>query len=147
MQVFDTPGNVSLQVKLPSGRVVVTTVDEPRTSVELVGGGRRATEAVDEVEVTMDEHRGRHVIRIEQKDRFRWGPIQITWGGDIECRIVCPRGSDLEFSSGSADLKVDGELGEVAAGTASGDVRLDAARGELKVKTASGDISVRSPVT
>ena len=28
---FETPGSVSLQIKLPSGRVVVTTVDEPKT--------------------------------------------------------------------------------------------------------------------
>ena len=48
MHVFETPGSVSLQIKLPSGRVVVTTADEPRTTVEVVasrssrpGRGRR----------------------------------------------------------------------------------------------------------
>ena len=142
MPVFDTPGSVSLQIKLPSGRVVVTTADEPRTSVELIPVGRRGPDAIDDVSVTADEHHGRHVIRIEQKDRFRWGPIQITWGGDIETRIQCPPGTDLELAGSSTDLRVAGDLGEVSVRTASGDVRLDTVRSKLQVKTASGDISV-----
>jgi DUF4097 and DUF4098 domain-containing protein YvlB len=99
---------------------------------------------VDDVEVTMDERLGRHVVKVEHRDRFRWGPIQITWGGDFECRITCPRGTDLDLSGGSTDLRVEGELGEVSVRTASGDVRLDESRGELQVKTASGDITVRA---
>jgi hypothetical protein len=84
MHVFETPGSVSLQVKLPSGRVLVTTADEPRTTVEVVAVGRRGQDAIDEIEVTMEERLGRTVVKVEQKDRFRWGPIQITWGGDFE---------------------------------------------------------------
>jgi hypothetical protein len=83
MPVFETPGNVSLQIKLPSGRVVVTTVDEPRTSVELIPIDRRGSDAVDHISVSADEHQGRHIVRIEQKDRISWGPIQVaraaTW--------------------------------------------------------------------
>ena len=140
VHVFETPGDVALQVRLPSGRVVLTTADDPRTTVEIVG--RRGQDAVDEIDVTMDERRGEHVIRIEQKDRFRWGPIQITWGGDFECRITCPHGSNLDLSGGSTDVKVDGELGEASVRTASGDVHLDTVRAELQVKTASGDVWV-----
>ena len=142
MHVFETPGSVSLQVKLPSGRVLVTTADEPRTTVEVVAVGRRGQDAIDEIEVTMDERLGRYAVKVEQKDRFRWGPIQITWGGDFECRIVCPPGTDLDLAGGSTDLRSDGELGEVSVRTASGDIRLESVRGDLQVKTASGDISV-----
>ena len=142
MHVFETPGSVSLQVKLPSGRVLVTTADEPRTTVEVVAVGRRGQDAIDEIEVTMDERLGRYAVKVEQKDRFRWGPIQITWGGDFECRIVCPSGTDLDLAGGSTDLRSDGELGEVSVRTASGDIRLESVRGDLQVKTASGDISV-----
>ena len=142
MHVFETPGSVSLQVKLPSGRVLVTTADEPRTTVEVVAVGRRGQDAIDEIEVTLDERLGRYAVKVEQKDRFRWGPIQITWGGDFECRIVCPPGTDLDLAGGSTDLRSDGELGEVSVRTASGDIRLESVRGNLQVKTASGDISV-----
>ena len=144
MHVFETPGSVSLQVKLPSGRVLVTTADEQRTTVEVVAVGRRGQDAIDEIDVTMEERLGRYVVRIEQKDRFRWGPIQITWGGDFECRIACPPGSDLDLSGGSTDIRADGELGEVAIRTASGDIRLETVLRDLEVKTASGDIDVAS---
>jgi DUF4097 and DUF4098 domain-containing protein YvlB len=142
MQVFETPGSVSLQIKLPSGRVMVTTAEESRTTVDVVALGRRGQDAVDEIDVTMEEHRGRYVVTIEQKDKFRLGPIQITWGGDFECRITCPLGTDLQLSGGSTDLRVDGELGAAVVKTASGDVELGDVRENAQVKTASGDISV-----
>jgi hypothetical protein len=142
MHVFETPGSVSLQVKLPSGRVLVSTADEPLSTVEVVAVGRRGQDAVDEIEVTMEERLGRYVVKVEQKDRFRWGPIQITWGGDFECRITCPTGSDLDLSGGSTDLRAEGELGEVSVRTASGDIRLESVLRELQIKTASGDIDV-----
>jgi len=127
MPTFETPGSVSLQIKLPSGRVVVTTADEPRTTVEVVALGRRGQDAIDDIEITMDERSGRFVVRVEQRDRFRWGPIQITWGGDFECRVTCPPGADLDFSGASTQVRVEGDLGEVSARTASGDIRLHAA--------------------
>ncbi len=142
MDVFDTPGSVSLRFKLPSGRVVVTTADQPQTSVELVPTGRRGSDAIENVEVTCYERAGGHVITVEEKDQFRWGPIRISWGGDVEVRVVCPPGADLELSAGSTDLRVNGELGEVSANSASGDIRLQTVTKKLEVKTASGDITV-----
>ena len=143
MPVFETPGSVSLQIKLPSGRVEVTTVDEPRTTVEVVSG-RRGSDAVDDVEIRLNERHGGHVVTIERRDQLRWGPIQISWGGDIEVRITCPPGADIEFTGGSSDLRVDGDLGAVSARTASGDIKLDGVRGKLQAKTASGDLRVGS---
>lgn len=142
MHVFETPGSVSLHVRLPSGRVVVTTADEPRTQVELVSLGRRGHDALAEIDVRVEERRGRHVVTVEQAPRFRWGPIQISWDDAVEARITCPPGSDLELTAGSTDVRVEGELGEVSVKTASGDVELDRARGAVEVKTASGDVTV-----
>jgi len=142
MPVFETPGSVSLHVRLPNGRVRVTTADEPRTSVELVSLGRRGADALEEVDVRVEERPGGHVVTIEQTARFRWGPIQITWDDAVEARITCPRGADLELSAASADLQVEGELGEVSARTASGDVSLGDVGRKLQVKTASGDVTV-----
>jgi Toastrack DUF4097 len=147
MHVFETAGSVSLQIKLPSGRVLVSTADEPRTTVEVVAVGRRGQDAIDEIEVTMEERLGRYVVKVEQKDRFRWGPIQITWGGDFECRISCPPGSDLDLSGGSTDVRAEGELGDVSIRTASGDTKLESVLRELQVKTASGDIDVATVAT
>ncbi len=143
MQVFDTPGSVSLQIKLPSGRVSVTAAEEGRTSVELVPLGRRGTDALDGVEVTVDEFGGRHVIRVEQK-AWRWGPIQVTWGEEVEVRIACPPGTDLELSGAKTDLRTTGELGDVIVRTATGDVQLESVLRRLEAKTASGDLLIGS---
>jgi hypothetical protein len=142
MQTFETPGQVALHIRLSSGRVRVTTADDPRTSVELVSKRGRGAEAHEDVIVRADEQNGRHVITIEQRDKIRWGPIQISWGGDLEVLITCPPGSDLDLAGGSTDLDVEGELGEVSAKTASGDIRLQDVRKKLEVKTASGDVWV-----
>jgi hypothetical protein len=142
MQIFDTPGDVSLHIRIPSGRVRVTTADDPRTSVDLVSKRGRGADAHENIIVRADERNGRHVITIEQRDKIRWGPIQINWGGDLEVLITCPPGSDLDLAGGSTDLEVEGELGEVSAKSASGDIRLQDVRKKLEVKTASGDIWV-----
>ncbi len=142
MQTFDTPGDVSLVIRLPSGRVRVTTADDPHTSVELVSKRGRGLEAHEDVIVRAEERQGRHVITIEQREKIRWGPIQINWGGDLEARITCPPGSDLDMAGGSTDLDVQGELGSVSAKSASGDLELGDVRARLEAKTASGDISV-----
>lgn len=142
MDTFETPGFVSLDVRLQSGSVIVSTADQPRTTVELVAVGRRGDEALEDVVVTAEERGGRHVVRVVQKDKLRWGPLQITWGGGFEARITCPPGSDLELAGGSTGLKATGELGEVTVRTASGDVRLENVARRLEVKTASGDVSV-----
>lgn len=142
MHIFETPGTVSLHVRLPSGRVVVTTSDEPQTRVELVSLGRRGHDAFEEIDVRAEERGGGHVVTIEQTPRFRWGPIQISWDDAVEARITCPHGANLQLSAGSTDVHAEGELGEVSVKTASGDVQLDRARGPVEVKTASGDVAV-----
>lgn len=142
MTTFETPGQVSLLIKLQSGNVVVTTSDEPRTIVDLVAVGRKGQDALEDVVVACDERGGRHVVRVEQKDKIRWGPLQISWGGGFEVHVTCPPGTDLELSGGSTGLRAEGDLGDVSARTASGDVRLETVRGRLEVKTASGDVSV-----
>jgi hypothetical protein len=121
---------------------VVTTADQPQTSVELVPHGRRGSDAIDNIEVTCVERAGGHLITVEEKDQFRWGPIRISWGGDVEVRVTCPPGSDLELSGGSTDLRAEGTLGEVSARSASGDIRLETVQEKLQVKTASGDVTI-----
>jgi hypothetical protein len=144
MPVFETPGSVTLEIRLPSGHVSVTTTDEPKTEVELVPRGRRGQEAADEIAVEARERPGGHVISIEKRDRIKWGPISIDWGGDVDVRVTCPAGADLDFNGASTDLSGTGEFGKVSAKTASGDLQLGRVGGKLQVKTASGDVSVQA---
>ena len=142
VHVFETPGSVSLHIRLPSGRVVVTTADEPRTRVELVSLGRRGPDALEEIDVRAEERHDGHVVTISQVPRFRWGPLQISWDGAVEARVICPPGTDLELTAGSTDLRAEGELGAVTVKTASGDVQVEHAGAGLEVKTASGDVTL-----
>jgi hypothetical protein len=141
--VFETPGNVELQIRLPSGDVTLKTHDAPRTEVEVLARGRRGDEVLEQIVVESQERPGGHVISVEQQDRIRWGPIAISWGGGIEVRVTCPERTDVEFDGASSDLSALGRYGKIAAKTASGDLRL----GELAaaaIKTASGDVSIQS---
>ncbi len=140
MESFDTPGSVTLRIRIPSGRVVVETIDEARTEIELVPHGRRGEDAIEQIDISHDEHAGRHTVSVEQRDRIRWGPLQISWGGDVEVRVKCPVGAELELSGASADLRAEGRYGKVSAKTASGDIRIGDVDGKLEVKTASGDV-------
>jgi hypothetical protein len=142
MEVFDTPGAVSLHIRIPSGRVVIGTTDEPRTEVDLVPLGRGGQDAIELIEISHDERAGRHVVSVEQRDRIRWGPIQIHWGSDVEVRVSCPVGSELELSGASTDFRAEGRYGEISARTASGDIRIGEVGGKLEVKTASGDVAL-----
>jgi len=104
MPIFETPGSVVLEIRLPAGHVTVKSGDEPKTDVELVARGRRGEEAIEQIEVSARDQPGGHVVSIEQRDRFRWGPISINWGSDVEVRITCPAGADLDFDGASVDL-------------------------------------------
>jgi DUF4097 and DUF4098 domain-containing protein YvlB len=145
MPTFDTPGSVELQIRLPAGHVALSTTDEPTTRIDLIPKGRRGDEAIEQIQIDAQERPGGHLISIERRDRIRWGPISIDWGeGDIEVRVSCPHGTDLEFNGASADLSASGRYGKVAAKTASGDLSLGDVAGKLQVKTASGDVSVQT---
>ena len=144
MPTFETPGTVALDIRLPAGRIVLGSWEEPRTDVELVGRGRRGEEAVERIVVSAREVPGGHVVSIEQHDRFRWGPIGISWGEDVEVRVSCPAGADIEFAGASSDLSAAGSYGRVSAKTASGDLRLGDIAGKLEAKTASGDVTVKA---
>lgn len=142
MQTFETPGEVTLQVLIPSGKITVEAGDAQRTEVELVPLSRRGHDTIEQIDVTHEERAGRHVVRVEQRERIRWGPIQINWGGDVEVKVVLPAGAELELSGAATDIRADGRFGVVAAKTASGDIRLGEVDGRLDVKTASGDVSL-----
>jgi DUF4097 and DUF4098 domain-containing protein YvlB len=143
-QVFETPGSVTLRLRIPSGRVLVDTTEEQRTEVELIALGRRGEDTLEQIEVKHDERSGRHVVTVEQRTGFRWGPLSISWGGDVEVRVKCPVGTELDLDSASTDVRADGTYGDVTARTASGDVRLGDVSGKLALRGASGDVSIDS---
>ena len=142
MTVFETTGHVALRLMLSGGEVAVETADDHRVEIELVPlrDNEITRQAIAEARIEMTVRGGGHefVVQLEKKS----GLIIIGRGPKVGVRVRCPRGSDLDLRTGSADIDVTGTLGEVTVKTASGDVSLEDV-GRLSVATASGDVRVR----
>ena len=131
-----------LKVRNPAGDVQVETADVAETTVELVplNDSDATRQAIEKANVGA---RGDEVF-VELEGRS-WSISIGSWGvgsAKVSVRIMCPHGSDLACDTASADVRVDGTLGEVRFRTASGDLRLDRVQGALEAKTASGDVRV-----
>jgi len=136
LTTFETPGEVSLRLVLHSADVSVVTWDEPVTEIRVEATDEESARSVS---VTSREGRGGLVeVRVEEPKR------KVRFGRDpeLEIRIACPAGSDLECSGGSSDLKAEGTLGRLLVKTGSGDVRVERVRKPSKVTSASGDVSI-----
>jgi DUF4097 and DUF4098 domain-containing protein YvlB len=137
-ETFDTPGAVTLNLKIPSGRIDLEAVAGQETVVEFDS----APEVEEEVRIEM-RPRGRdgHEVVVALEERlglsfFRRGRTE------VRLRVTAPIGSDVELSTASADLDGRGKFGALQVNTASGDVRFDHVGGEAQINSASGDINL-----
>jgi len=139
-ETFETPGELTLEVRVPTGRIEIEAVDGTTTEVELdVRGGDEAAELLEEARIELRESRGGHEVVVEVESR-RWSRL---WRRlDIRLRIVAPEGANLRLSTASGDLRARGQLGWLEAEAASGDMEVDELSGDATVKAASGDVSV-----
>jgi len=130
---YDTPGELRLEVRIPSGDVRVRTVDTERTTVRVTG--ERDPGDVDVVfEPGVDGH---HLLRIQQrrKSRSGWRP-----GRSLTVDVTAPQRTTVRVEGGSTDLSVDGPVAGVSFACGSGDATLADITGDLDVKVASGDL-------
>lgn len=124
---FETPEPVQLYVENGSGTIDVSAGDVTRTEVRVEG--RNA----GQVEVFRD--RGQ-VSVLAPKARGIFGDQQ------IDMDIVVPAGSALVVRSGSADLRVTGEVAATKIKSGSGEVSLERVTGIASIDTGSGDITL-----
>jgi DUF4097 and DUF4098 domain-containing protein YvlB len=141
-ETFETPGQLTLEVRVPTGRIEIEAVDGTTTDVELdVRGGDEAAEILEEARIELRESRGGYEIVIEVEDR-RWSRL---WRRlDVRLRIQAPEGANLRVSTASADLRARGRFGWLEADAASGDIEVDELAGDGTAKAASGDVSLAS---
>jgi Putative adhesin len=139
---FDTPGPVTLDLRLPSGLIELEAADGEETTVEL-----DATSDSDDVREVIENARielrrrgdGHEVIVDVQRKRF--GLFDFM-RGEIVLRVRAPHGADVDLSTASADVDARGRFGSLKAQVASGDVRFPELAGRADVKSASGDVDV-----
>jgi DUF4097 and DUF4098 domain-containing protein YvlB len=139
---FETPGELTLEVRVPAGRIEIEAVEGTTTEVELdVRGGEEAAELLEEARIELRESRGGHEVVVEVEDR-RWSRF---WRRlDVRLRIQAPEGANLRVSTASADLRARGRFGWLEAEAASGDVEVDEISGDATAKAASGDLNLAS---
>jgi len=156
---FTTPDPVELKVTIPSGEIVVETVDGDETVVTVEGTPKL-------VEQTTIEQRGDSIV-VDFQGKHSGISIAIGnlsfGGGRLEVRARVPHSSRARLNTASADISLDGMLagleikavsgdirangeidGDATVKTVSGDLRLAAVGGDLRVQSVSGDTTVRS---
>jgi len=129
-RTFPTPDPVSLFVELRAGDLVVHTEDTAETVVEVTG------EDADDVAV---EQRGDAIAVVAKPGRHGFFGTSTQ---QLSVHVTLPHDSRLATKLGSADVRVEGRIGESRIRSGSGDVRVDELGAESLVETGSGDVAV-----
>lgn len=138
IRVFDTPGPVTLVLRLPAGAVELTAVegDETRVEIEPLHGGEEALEAV---RVELRARGEGHEVAVEAEDR-RFGLLSRSRA--FRLSIAAPAGARVEATTSSAGVSGRGAFGAAEVTTASGEVAFERVEGDADVKAASGDVEL-----
>ena len=145
-EAFDTPGEVTLDLRVAQGRVELEAVPGGTTTeieLDARGNDEEVSELLEEARIEARERRGGHevVVHIEDRRRFGFG----FWRKiEIRLKMKVPEGTKVQFEGASADLRGRGHFGALEADSASGDVEFDDVGGDATVNAASGDVAVRS---
>jgi hypothetical protein len=137
-----TPDSLTLRLRLPSGRIEITTWDEPRTDVDVQplrdddAARRYAADMRHELrrrgsghELLLEAARGNRGLF-----SFRDIPLSFT--------IRAPHGVHIDADTASADIAARGRFGSVEIKSASGDVIAETVDGDATVQTANGIVEL-----
>ncbi|KAA1421666.1 DUF4097 domain-containing protein [Nocardioides humilatus] len=128
---FDTPEPVQLHVENNSGHIDVSAADVRTTEVRIEG------KLADQVHVVHERDR---VSVIAPKNRGIFGDQK------LEIDVVVPNGTKVVLRSGSADVRVAGDIANASVKSGSGDVSIERISGVGTIDTGSGDISLAAVV-
>ena len=145
-KAFDTPGEVTLDLRVAQGRVELEAVPGGTTTeVELDarGNDEEVSALLEEARLEARERQGGSevVVHVEDKRRLGFGFWRKV---EIRLKISVPEGAKVQFEGASADVRGRGRFGELEADSASGDVDFEDVAGDATVNSASGDVTVRS---
>ncbi len=139
-QTFETSGPLKLDLRIPTGEIVIEQGPEGVTELELEGHDDASRQAVEDARVELVDNGHRLVVDVNPRSG---GFLNIVFGRNgISCRIRCPEGASVEVRSKSADVSGRGRFGSLEVKSASGDVQFDDVAQGAAVKSASGDIRI-----
>jgi DUF4097 and DUF4098 domain-containing protein YvlB len=134
-ETFETPGPLTLDIRVPSGDIDLETVEGTETVVEVSGSPELEEEARIELRPKRDGHELSVIIE-KRSGLFR------AFREEVRVRVTSPPGADVEVSTASADVDARGDFGGAQINTASGDVEFEHVGGEAQVNSASGDVKL-----
>jgi DUF4097 and DUF4098 domain-containing protein YvlB len=138
-KVFQTPGPVVLEVRLPEGDVDIDTSATGETVVELTG--LPDDELAEVARIDMRQRGDTYEVRVEVDERHGFGRF---WKPrDLRLAVQAPETTEVRVRSGSADVRGRGTFGTVTVDTGSGDIEFDVVTGDAAVKSGSGDVHLR----
>lgn len=129
---YPTPGELSLDLRIPAGDVTVRTSDGDQTTLSITG-----ERSEDELTVRFDPGTDGHhrlVVQQRRQGRMAWRSRGLT------VQVTAPERTRVRVEGGSTDLTVRGPVLEVTLMSGSGDASLDDVRERVDVKVASGDL-------
>lgn len=149
MTTYPTPEPVRLIVRIPNGRIEITTKDTDETTVNVRRlDGRGSSEVGPEdvhVEFRPSRRDGAQLVVVAEHHKSWFGRDPA-----YHVQVQTPHGAEVEAITASADVSGTGRFGSVDVRTASGDVSFDEVSDRANGKSASGDIrfgGVGGPVT
>ncbi len=134
-ETFETPGPLTLDIRVPSGDIELETVEGTETVVEVSASPELEEEARIEMRPRRDGHEVSVIIE-KRSGLFR------AFREEVRVRVTSPPGADVEVSTASADVDARGDFGGAQVNTASGDVEFEHVGGEAQVNSASGDVKL-----
>ena len=139
-ETFSTPGQVKLEIGIPSGDVDIETVEGDTTAVQLEVRGGDAEELEQNAQIELHPRGDRFEVVVTAQRGKGLGLFRRN--GEYRVRISAPHGTDVEAGLASADIEGRGRFGDVRVKSASGDVQFEQVEGEARVDIASGDVQV-----
>jgi len=119
-----------VQIKTTSGDCEIKQGTTAETIVDVV----YSVQPGDSFEPDIQERAG--VLKL----RERWYGSS---SGRVNWTLTVPAETDIDFSTASGELFINGLDNKIEASAASGDITVEECKGDFDISTASGDISLR----
>lgn len=132
------------RVRNLSGMVRILTHDEPVVRIRVEALSYAAEQLVAATRIEEASSGGCREFVIEVPSIKSVAPLFFAdRHNGVQVSIDCPHEIAVQVVSASADIEIEGRVGETRLETASGGVRVEVAAEELRAATASGEITVK----
>jgi DUF4097 and DUF4098 domain-containing protein YvlB len=138
-KTFETPGGVRLSVEIHAGLVVVTAGATDRTVVSVEADTPGAEELVERATIECRPSGSQHVVEVKLPRLYG---MRVLRRNAVTVRVEVPEGADVAVATASADVEINGPVGDVDFTTASGNASIDDVAADVTTKTASGNVTI-----